>query len=82
MGPDIKVRPSRNYHILTLTTPVAIGGGGGTGEPGDYDGLTNKPTINGVTLQGNLTWQDLGLPDYGDIPRQPLSNAELEEITT
>lgn len=78
MGLDINVRPSRNYHTLTLTTPVAIGGG----EPGDYDGLTNKPTINGVTLQGNLTWQDLGLPDYGDIPRQSLSNAELEEITT
>lgn len=80
MDQSIRLVRSKNYHTLTLTTPVAIGGGGSS-EPGDYDGLTNKPSINGVILQGNLTWRDLGLPDYGDIPKQPLSNAELNEIT-
>lgn len=73
----IQLTRSKNYHRLTLETPVAVGG-----EPGDYDGLINKPSINGVILQGNLTWKDLGLPEYEDIPMQPLSNEELEEITT
>ena len=33
-------------------------GGGGTS---DYSQLTNKPSINGVTLSGNKTSEDLGL---------------------
>lgn len=37
------------------------GGGSGTS---DYDMLSNQPKINNVTLVGNLTWQDLGLPDF------------------
>lgn len=37
------------------TTP---GGGGGTS---DYDALTNRPQINGVTLTGNKSFEDLGL---------------------
>ena len=41
-NPDIHSVRSGNYHTLTLVTPVAIGK-----EPGDYDGLTNKPRING-----------------------------------
>lgn len=35
------------------------GGGGGTG---DYAELTNKPSINNVTLNGNKTPAELGLP--------------------
>lgn len=34
------------------------GGGGGTS---DYSQLTNKPSINGVTLSGNKTSADLGI---------------------
>ena len=34
------------------------GGGGGTT---DYNDLENKPSINGVTIQGALTAEDLGL---------------------
>jgi len=71
--PDIHSVRSGNYHTLTLATPVAIGK-----EPGDYDGLSNKPTINGVELSGHLTWEDLGL---GEVPVAPLSEEELEEIT-
>ena len=39
-------------------------GGGGTS---DYTDLTNKPQINGVTLSGNKTSSDLGLPTTADI---------------
>ena len=34
------------------------GGGGGTS---NYNQLTNKPSINGVTLTGNKTTSDLGI---------------------
>lgn len=34
---------------------------GGTGGTSDYNELTNKPQINGVTLTGNKTSEDLGI---------------------
>lgn len=34
------------------------GGGGGTT---NYEDLTNKPKVNGVTLSGNKTSADLGI---------------------
>lgn len=38
----------------------------------DYATLTNKPTINGVTLVGNNTFEQLGL--------QPITSEEIAEI--
>lgn len=35
--------------------------GGGSGGTSDYDDLENKPTINNVTLQGDLTLRDLNI---------------------
>lgn len=40
--------------------------GGGSGTT-DYDALTNKPSINGVTLSGNKTSEDLGI----EVPTIP-----------
>lgn len=31
-----------------------------TGQTGDYKNLTNKPSVNGVTLEGNKSLKDLG----------------------
>lgn len=36
-------------------------GSGGSGGASDYDDLTNKPSINDVTLEGNLSTSDLGI---------------------
>lgn len=36
-------------------------GGGGGGGTSDYSQLSNKPSINGVTLSGNKTSADLGI---------------------
>lgn len=38
----------------------------------DYNLLNNKPLINSVTLQGDKSFEDLGL--------ESISNIELEEI--
>ncbi len=40
---------------IELTHPA-----GGTS---DYDDLKNKPSLNGVTLQGALSFSDIGLPE-------------------
>ena len=40
---------------------VMLGGSGGSGTS-NYNNLSNKPSINGVTLQGNKTATDLSIP--------------------
>lgn len=40
---------------------------GTAGVSGDYSGLTNKPSINSVTLSGNKTGGDLGLVSQSDF---------------
>ena len=43
---------------------------------GDYDDLSHKPQINGVTLTGNLDTGDL-LIDYDDISGRPSINSHI-----
>lgn len=43
-----------------MVTPVD-GMGGGSGGTTNYNDLTNKPSINGVTLEGNNTGEEIGL---------------------
>lgn len=48
---------------ITPEQAVALGliMGGGSGGTTNYNSLNNKPQINGVTLQGNKTTQELGI---------------------
>lgn len=45
----------------------------------DYNALTNKPSINGTTIEGSLTTEDLGITagasDYNDLTNKPSINA-------
>ena len=70
---------SGNYHTLTIVTPVAQGK-----EPTDYNNLNNKPSINGITLIGDLNIVEImaqaGLPDLSEAPSAPLTDSELNEI--
>ena len=43
------------------------GSGGGGGGTSDYADLTNKPSINSVTLSGNKTSSDLGIKEVPTI---------------
>ena len=55
-----------------------LGGGGGGSGTSNYNSLSNKPQINGVTLSGNKTAADLGLdavvpvftPDQSQTPSE------------
>ena len=55
---------------------------GGSGGTSDYTELNNKPSINGVTLVGNKTTEDLGIEgvtDYDELDNKPSINGkELE----
>lgn len=47
-------------------------GGGGSGGTSDYNDLSNKPQIEGVTLSGNKTFPNLNL--------NVLTNTEIQDI--
>lgn len=76
--PDVHSVRSGNMFTLTLVTPAPEKEGSGTN---NYDDLTNKPRINGVELVGDLSLEDIGIPDLSNVPTQTLSNEELDEIT-
>lgn len=48
------------------TETIASTGGGGGGTT-DYSDLTNKPSINNVTLSGDKTTSDLGIDEVPDV---------------
>lgn len=55
---------------------IGGGGGGGGGSTGttNYNNLTNKPSINGVTLSGNKTSTELGVYGTGNEPPYPVTS--------
>lgn len=58
---------STNWQVYKLSE-----GGSGGGGTSNYNDLTNKPSINGVTLTGNKTTSDLGIDKtavgLGNVP--------------
>lgn len=67
---------------------IVRNGGGGGGGTSNYNALTNKPSINGVTLIGNKTLEELGvrefviaiLREYGLIADDPLTPEEIAAL--
>lgn len=58
--------------LVSAINEVAESGGGGGSS--DYDDLSNKPSIEGVTLSGNKTAAQLGLAKASDIPTVPVQS--------
>ena len=56
---------SDDWSSTNIMTEIGSGGGGGGGTS-NYNDLTNKPSINSVTLSGNKSLSDLGI----NIPTQ------------
>lgn len=56
--------------LVSAINEVAESGGGSS----DYDDLSNKPSIEGVTLSGNKTAAQLGLAKASDIPTVPVQS--------
>lgn len=51
----------------------------GSGGSSDYNDLTNKPSINSITLSGNKTGSDLGLVDEEDLEELDINNIVPEQ---
>ena len=71
-----KAPESRIEALLLELKEVIEEGGGGGGGTSNYNQLTNKPSINGITLSGNKTNADLGIPDV------PLTGLGMGSKTT
>lgn len=81
-GSSYLCRTACKNKVPTNTTywqVFASGGGGGTS---DYDDLTDKPSINSVTLSGNKTTSDLGLfsGDYDDLENKPTIPSDFDDL--
>ena len=60
-GTEYTDPPQSRIEALLLELKAVIEAGGGGGGTTNYNGLSNKPQINNVTLQGNLSTSDLGI---------------------
>lgn len=53
--------PDALAQIWAAIDELKAGGGGGTGGTTNYENLSNKPRLNGVTLEGNKTLDQVGV---------------------
>ena len=60
-GTEYTDPPQSVIEELLIELKETIEAGGGGGGTTNYNGLSNKPQINGVTLQGNKALADLGI---------------------
>lgn len=72
------IKTINNQSLLGSGNISISGGGGGTS---DYSALENLPSINGTTLVGNKTLDDLGIQPKGDyltsVPEEYVNEEEL-----
>lgn len=81
-SPSVIITEIEGGHRITITDEAhpegqsfdVMDGSGGGGGTSDYSDLSNKPSIEGVTLAGNKTAADLGLAKASDIPAVPVQS--------
>lgn len=71
-GTEYEALPQSRLEYLLLELKATIEAGGGGGGTTNYNLLTNLPQINGVTLKGDKSFDDLGM--------QPLTNEQMNEL--
>ena len=57
----VEEHPDVIAQIFDRLDALESGGGGGTGGTTNYEDLSNKPQLNGVTLEGNKTLDQVGV---------------------
>ena len=79
-GNDATASITGTPEIPMLNLGIPKGAKGDTGEAGttDYTGVTNKPQINNVTLQGNRTLDELNIQPKGNY----LVQSDLADYVT
>ena len=82
MAIKLKVQSDPNVQLGVQDNTVRFGLGDNVQvvQSGDYDDLTNRPQINGVTLTGNKTTEDLGINLNYKLTYDELSSVGYAEI--
>lgn len=62
----LTIQEGQNINITQSGSTMTISATGGSGGTSDYTELTNKPSINNVTLNGNKSLSDLGIQPSGN----------------
>ena len=79
----ITIEAGTNISLDQSGSTLTISSTGGSGTS-DYSDLTNKPSINNITLSGNKTSSDLGLASSSDIPdisgKQDIEDNSLDTV--
>jgi hypothetical protein len=78
LGNYDKPLPKPQSRVEEYLLAIKEQGGGGGGGTTDYNALDNKPSINGTTLQGDLTLEDIGAASNGS---KNTYNADGENVT-
>lgn len=63
-----------------LTIPSIVAGSKNGGGTTNYNDLTNKPQVNGVTLSGNKTTADLGITTLTPFPSAWPTSGKFEDL--
>lgn len=73
---------SRGVIKGNITSSGGVSGGltAGVGGTSDYNDLDNKPSINGIVLEGDKTSHELDIPTFNDIT--PIVGYSTQELNT
>lgn len=74
----LTIEEGQNITIEQVGNVMTISSTGGGGGSTNYNDLSNKPSINNVTLQGNKSLTDLGIQPSGDY----VTPSDLSSVAT
>lgn len=74
----LTIEEGQNITIEQVGNVMTISSSGGGGGSTNYNDLSNKPSINNVTLQGNKSLNDLGIQPSGDY----VTPSDLSSVAT
>jgi len=74
----LTIEEGQNITITQSGSTMTISSTGGSGGTSDYTDLTNKPSINNVTLSGNKSLSDLCIQPSGDY----VTHSDLSSVAT
>lgn len=77
---ELEIELSEDTEVVEVEVANVIQTGGGEGGTTNYNKLSNKPQINGVTLSGNKSLSDLGIDSAINAEVESYVETHKEEL--